>query len=167
MLMKLLLILGLIINLSGYGEIPAEGLQIDVTEAQQDPLSGVMVMKLEGTLECQDTLRVTITRSSEELEDEFCCSDKCKPGNGETTQEMTFTPNGDANWFVHYLPEPNSDETITYLFSGDAESRTLTVRYLYTAEGVEDVQSNTHNVRKTVKDGILYIEKDNKIYTIL
>lgn len=167
MLMKLLLILGLIINVAGFGEIPAEGMRIEMTEAEEDPLTGKMVMELNGTLLCNTELNVSITRSESGLSDEFCCAGDCRMGNGETTEQLSYTPEGMATWFAHYNPAPNSDVTVNFVFSDGSDSRTLTVHYLYTAEGVDEVQSTENKVRKTVKDGILYIEKDNKTYTVL
>ena len=84
--MKLLLILGLIINVAGFGEIPAEGLHIELTQAEEDPLTGEMRMDVNGTLLCSSALSVSITRSEAGLEDEFCCADQCTPGNGEQTE---------------------------------------------------------------------------------
>lgn len=162
--MKLLLILGLIVSINGYGDIPEEGMHIEMTEAEE--VFDEMVMTLEGNLLCDTELTVTITRSEAGVTDEFCCG-QCKAGNGELQQELLFMPNGLESWFSHYNPAPNSDVTISYTFSDGTDSLTLTVRYLYTAEGVNEVQSNENKVQKTVKDGILYIEKDNKKYTIL
>lgn len=157
----------LVVNVEGYGQIPETGMELTIDQAEENPLTGDMRMELKGTVESQGDLAVTITRTAEDLRDEFCCADKCVPGNGETAQEISFTPSGEASWFVHYTPEANSDETITYVFTDSTESRTLTVHYLYTAEGVEEAQPETNKVLKIVKDGILYIQKDNKTYTIL
>lgn len=165
--MKLLLILGLIINVAGFGEIPAEGLHIELTQAEEDPLTGEMRMDVNGTLLCSSALSVSITRSEAGLEDEFCCADQCTPGNGEQTELLAFMPGGMANWFAHYTPALNSDVNIVYVFSDGSETRTLTVRYLYSAEGIDAVQSKQTKMQKILKDGILYIEKDNKTYTVL
>ena len=129
--MKLLLILGLVINLAGYGEIPEEGMRIEMTEAHEDIMTGEMVMELTGSLLCDTELTVNITRSEAGIKDEFCCAGQCKSGNSETTEQLTFTPNGMAEWFSHYNPAPNSDVTVSYTFSDGTESRTLTVQYLY------------------------------------
>ena len=129
--MKLLLILGLVINLTGYGEIPEEGMRIEMTEAHEDMMTGEMVMELTGTVLCDTELSVSIERSEAGITDEFCCAGKCTTGNGQTTEQLTFTPNGMAEWFSHYNPAPTSDVTISYTFTAGAESRTLTVRYLY------------------------------------
>ena len=156
----------LTVQVAEYGEIPAEGLEITVTDAYPDLLTGKMTMSIEGTLSCESSLEVTISRATEELEDEFCCSGHCHPGNGETTQTMTFSFGSQATWFAHYYPAADSQETIVYTFSADSTEKTLTVHYHYSAQGVEDVQTKDEGT-KVLRDGILYIEKNNKTYTIL
>ena len=165
----LFMMLALVISVTGYDEIPEQGMEITVNEAQEDLLSGDMVMKVDGSLICSNPLTVTITRSSERLIDEFCCAGQCTAGNGETTETLNFTPGGMASWYIHYTPTPGSYETITYLFDDGSESRTLTVRYDYTTQGVETVESRKSKVesKKILHNGILYIIKDNKKYTIL
>ncbi len=165
----LFIVLALVINITGYDILPEQGMEITVNEAQEDILSGNMVMKVEGSLICSNPLTVTITRSSAGLTDEFCCAGQCTAGNGETTETLNFTPGGMASWYIHYTPTPGSYETITYLFDDGSESRTLTVRYDYTTQGMETVESQKSKVesKKILRDGILYIIKDNKKYTIL
>ena len=165
----LFMMLALVISVTGYDEIPEQGMEITVNEAQEDILSGDMVMKVDGSLICSNPLTVTITRSSEGLIDEFCCAGQCTAGNGETTETLNFTPGGMASWYIHYTPTPGSYETITYLFDDGSESRTLTVHYDYTTQGMETVESRKSKVesKKILRDGILYIIKDNQKYTIL
>lgn len=165
--MKLLWILALIISVANYGEVPTEGMEITVKEAEEDILTGDMQMKLEGTLLCTNPLTVTITRSSAGITDEFCCANQCTVGNGETSEDLSFTPGGMANWYIHYTPTPGSYETINYLFDDGTESRSLTVHYDYTTQDVESVQKSEVRSQKILKDGILYIITDNKTYTIL
>jgi len=165
--MKLLLILGFILNIAGYGEVPAEGLELTVTETSVDLLTGETLMELDGTMLCSDPLQVTITRTSEGLHDEFCCAGTCRVGNGETHEELNFTPNGLANWFVHYYPSPGSYETIQYTFIAGGESRTVTIHFDYTAQGMESIQPSTTGTQKIMRDGILYIIKNNQTFTIL
>ena len=167
--MKLLWILALIISVAGQGDIPAEGTELTVNEAEEDILSGDMQMKLEGTLLCTNPLTVTITRSAAGITDEFCCANQCTVGNKETSESLSFTPDGIANWYIHYTPTPGSYETITYLFSDGSESRSLKVHFDYTTQGVETVESRKSKVesKKILRDGILYIITDNKTYTIL
>ena len=165
--MKLLWILALIINVANYGDILAEGMELTINEAEEDILSGDMQMKLEGTLLCTNPLTVTITRSAAGITDEFCCANQCTVGNGETSEDLSFTPDGMANWYIHYTPTPGSYETITYLFSDGSESRSLKVHFDYTTQDVESVQKSEVRSQKILKDGILYIITDNKTYTIL
>lgn len=165
--MKLLWILALIINVAGQGDIPAEGMELTINEAEEDILSGDMLMKVSGTLLSTNPLTVTITRSAEGLNDEFCCANQCTVGNGKTSEDLSFTPDGMANWYIHYTPTPGSYETITYLFSDGSESRSLTVHFDYTTQGIQNTDHSVDRVQKVLRDGILYIITDNKTYTIL
>lgn len=163
----LFMMLALVISVTGYDDIPEEGMELTVNEAQEDILSGDIVMKVDGSLICSNPLTVTITRSAAGLTDEFCCAGQCTAGNGETTETLNFTPGGMASWYVHYTPTPGSYETITYLFDDGSENRTLTVHYDYTTQGVERIQNSEFRIQKVIQDGIIYIIKDNKKYTIL
>ena len=165
--MKLLWILALIINVANYGDIPAEGMELTINEAEEDILSGDMQMKVSGTLLSTNPLTVTITRSAEGLNDEFCCANQCTVGNKETSENLSFTPDGMANWYIHYTPTPGSYQTITYLFSDGSESRSLTVHFDYTTQGIQNTDHSVDRVQKVLRDGILYIITDNKTYTIL
>lgn len=163
----LFMMLALVISVTGYEDIPEQGMEVTVNEAYEDILSGDMLMKVEGSLICSNPLTVTITRSSEGLIDEFCCAGQCIGGNEETSQTLHFTPGGMASWYIHYTPTPGSYETITYLFDDGSENRTLTVHFDYTTQGVESIQNSEFRIQKVLRDGILYIIKDNKKYTIL
>lgn len=165
--MKLLWILGLIISISGLGEVPDEGMELTVTEATVDLLTNDPLMELDGNLLCSEPLQVTITRSSSGLNDEFCCGITCHSGNGETSEVLEFTPGGMANWYVHYYPAPGSYETIQYTFTAGNESRTITVHFDYRAQGVESIQPSAFSIQKIMRDGILYIIHNNQTYTIL
>jgi hypothetical protein len=101
-------------------------------------------MGLEGNLLCSTPLTVTITRSEKDLVDEFCCAGQCTFGSGELQDTLYFVPNGMAGWYVHFMPQPNTNATVTYLFSGDDEERALTVHYIYNAEGVENIKADKH-----------------------
>ena len=131
----------LVVSVNGYGEIPAGGMELTLTEAEEDIMSGKMRMETAGPLLCSGELTVTISRSNTGLEDEFCCADQCIPGNGETTETQTFLPGGMTSWFVHYYPASASDETVVYTFAGDGESRVLKVHYRYTAEGTGQISA--------------------------
>ena len=102
--------------MTGYGNIPEEGMAITLTEAEEDILTGEMVMGITGSLICNGTLSVSITRSETGLTDEFCCADKCTGGNKEQEETLQFTPGGKAKWYIHYMPASGSETEITYLF---------------------------------------------------
>lgn len=129
----------LIVSVDGYGEISKEGMNLTLTEAEEDPMTEVKQMNLDGDLLCSSSLTVTVTRSEAGLNDEFCCAGQCKAGNGEKSEVFQYQPGGIATWFAHYTPVPYSDVTIVYVFSDGTESRTLSVHYIYQAEGVESV----------------------------
>lgn len=164
--MKILLILAFILNLDGYGEIPAEGMDITVTEAPVDPLTEQPLMSLEGSLLTSNPLTVTITRSQAGLNDEFCCAGQCTAGNKQTSETLSFNPGGMTTWFIHYTPAPGSDVQVTYLFSDGADSRELRVHYIYEGQGVEPINANSSQptVKKYIQNGLLFIEHNNKIY---
>ena len=165
--MKLFLILALIINVTGHGQIPAEGMDLVVNEATYDLMTGAPLMSLEGSVETSNPLTVTITRSHTGLTDEFCCG-LCTTGNGETSETLSFTPGGTADWYVHYYPAENSDEQISYLFSDGTDSRELRVHYIYSAQGIETITNHqSPTTYKILKDGQLLIIKNNKTYRIL
>lgn len=157
----------LTVNIDGKGAVPSEGIELTINEAEEDILSGEMTMKLEGTLVCESALTVTIHRSATELADEFCCAGQCKAGNEALTETLHFTPNGEASWFIHYTPEAGSKETMTYTFSDGQESRTLTVVFDYSTQGIQNTDHCVDGVQKVLRGGIIYIIKDNKTYTIL
>ena len=162
--MKLLWILGLIISITGYGDVPTEGLELTITEAEENILSGEMQMNLEGTLLCNEPLTVTITRSATGLNDEFCCAGQCMAGNGETSEILHFTPNGLASWFSHYTPIAGSNETITYRFDDGIAAQTITVHYNYSAQAIETTPLQTR-ATKILQNGQLLIQQNNKTYT--
>lgn len=155
----------LIVSVNGYGEIPAEGMYIELAEPEQDILTGALRYKVDGSLISTNPLTVTITRSETNIADEFCCAGECTAGNGEISEEIHFNTNGLTNWFIHYTPASNSDITVTYTFSDGTDSRTLTVNYVYNTEDIEPVTGNPSSVtRKILRDGIIYIETENTIY---
>jgi len=164
--MKLLWILGLIISITGYGDVPAEGLELTITEAEEDILSGEMQMNLDGSLLCSEPLSVTITRSAAGLKDEFCCAGQCTAGNGELSELLYFTPNGLTTWFSHYTPVAGSNETIIYRFDDGIEAQTITVHYDYSAQGIEPVTGNPSTVtHKIIQNGQVLIQQNDKTYT--
>ena len=154
----------LLVSVTGMGEISEEGLSVTLTDAQQDPLTGEMLMELKGTLLTSGEVTVTIQRSSTGIEDEFCCAGACQAGNGELSEARQYTLSQPEEWFIHYSPKPLSDETITYLFDDGTEQRLLTVRFVYDTQDIEAVKSEEEKAKKVLKDGIMYIIKDNVIY---
>jgi hypothetical protein len=129
----------LIVNVDDYGEVPAEGLEITLTEAEEDPLTGLKLMELQGNLLCTVPLQVTIVRSDAEVTDEFCCAGQCISGNKQPSQTLEYTPDGIATWFTHYTPVEGKNVTIVYTFTDADESRTLTVHYNYGSQAIEYV----------------------------
>lgn len=156
----------MIVSVNGKGEIGAEGMDLVITDAPQDPLTGKSMMKLEGDLlTSASALTVKITRSATGLTDEFCCGSNCTAGNGEREETKNFGINGLTHWYVHYTPVPNSDETITYEFSDGEQTLQLRVRYTYVLEGVEQVRTESR-VTKMIQNGTVYILRDGQAYTL-
>ncbi len=154
----------IVVEVDGQGELTEEGMEFTVNEASIDPLSGLPEMRIEGTLISSGVLQVSITRSSTGLTDEFCCAGQCKTGNGETTEILNYTPEGLSDWFIHYNPAAGSNETITYTFSEGAESLTMTVHFNYDSQDVEQISATQKGLQKILKDGIVLIIKDDKVY---
>ena len=154
----------IVVEVDGQGELTEEGMEFTVNEASIDPLSGLPVMSITGTLISNGALTVNITRSNAGITDEFCCAGQCKTGNGETTEILNYTPEGLSNWFIHYNPAAGSNETITYTFSEGAESLTMTVHFNYDSQDVEQISATQKGSQKILKDGIVLIIKDDKVY---
>ena len=157
----------LIVSVNGQGDIPATGMELTIDEAEEDLLSGEMVMKVEGNLLTNNPLTVSVSRTSAGLVDEFCCAGQCRFGNGETTEELQFQPTGLASWYIHYTPQAGTNETITYSFDDEESQAVLVIHFKYPAQGVESIQHSEFGIQKVLRDGIIYIIKDNKTYTIL
>lgn len=154
----------IVVEVDGQGEVTEEGMEFTVNEASIDPLSGLPVMSITGTLISNGALTVNITRSNAGISDEFCCAGQCKTGNGETTEILNYTPDGLSDWFIHYNPAAGSNETITYTFSEGAESLTMTVHFNYDSQDVEQISATQKGSQKILKDGIVLIIKDDKVY---
>lgn len=90
-------------------------------------------------------ITVTIERSAEGLNDQFCLG-ACLQGNGEKTQVEEF-PLGPVNiWFTHFYPTEPSETTIAYTFDdGVNPAITLTIKYSYLMTAVEDVVAPQYN----------------------
>ena len=165
--MKILLILALILNLTGYGEVDEQGVDTTLTQAVIDPLSGELRMQLEGTLLTDQPLTVTITRSQAGITDEFCCAGQCTFGNREMAETLLFAPKDVASWYVHYVPESDSDTQITYTFSDGIDTLEIQVIYRYSAQGIETVIHKPSNIKKVLQDGHLFIIDHSKKYQLL
>ena len=159
----------LIVSVDGEGEVPAEGMELLITEGEEDVLSGKYTMELSGTvLGAASQLTVKIYRSTNGLEDEFCCGINCTAGNGEQEETKVFTVSGVANWYSHYVPAAGSDETIRYVFDDGTEQREIRVHYVYAAEGI-DGQWTMDNGQwtKVLREGQVYIMYKGKMYNVL
>jgi len=154
----------LIVSTNEYGELSEEELEITIDEAQTDLMTGKALMEVQGSLSSTLPVTVTISRSQNGLEDQFCCADDCTNGNKLQEEELHFSPGGMASWFVHYYPQANSNVTITYTFSDGTDSYTLVVHYVYNTQGVNEVETRQERATKVIRDGLLYIIKDNKTY---
>ena len=158
----------LIVNVEGYGDVTtSDTLEITLTTATPDPMTGLPTMGISGSVLANGTLTARLTRSAAGLDDEFCCAGSCQTGNRETQQTFSYSIQGPQSWYTHYRPISGSNETVIYLFS-DADSQcTVIVRYIYDPQGIEELHGTDLPCTKIIKDGILYIQKGNKQYTIL
>lgn len=156
----------LIVSVKGQGEVPAEGLDLLITEGEEDPLTGRYTMALEGELLAESSqITVHITRSAAGLEDEFCCGSNCTAGNGQAQEDKAFTVSGVAKWYAHYMPAPGSDETICYVFDDGVQSCELRVHYLYATGGVEQGTAECRNAKR-LQNGQVHILHDGQAYSL-
>lgn len=135
----------LIVSIEGQGEIPEEGMELTITEGEEDILSGAYTMGVKGSVLSDGPMSVTISRSESGLRDEFCCSGQCVSGNQQTNETLTYTMSGVANWYAHYMPIPGTKVDIEYTFSDGSESRRLLVHYIYSTEGMDQTISQPKN----------------------
>ena len=156
----------LIVSVDGEGEVPEEGMELLITEGEEDVLSGKYTMELSGTvLGAASQLTVKIFRSKNGLEDEFCCGINCTAGNGEQEETKVFTVSGVANWYSHYVPAAGSDETIRYVFDDGTEQREIRVHYVYAAEGIEEsYQPSAVSIQKVLREGKIVIRSGEKLF---
>lgn len=90
-------------------------------------------------------ITVTIERSAEGLNDQFCLG-ACLQGNGEKTQVEELTLGPVNIWLAHFYPTEPSETTIAYTFDdGVNPAITLTIKYSYLMTAVENVVSPQHN----------------------
>ena len=110
---------------------------ITVTEYEWDEDLEEALMEVKGQLYSDESqnIKVTITRQSTGLIDQFCAAGNCVPGNGKLTQVCEFVVGSTAmqrSWFTHYTPMEAGTEEISYEFNdGVNPSITLTIKYSY------------------------------------
>lgn len=156
----------LIVSVRGEGEVPAEGMNLVITEGEEDPLTGRYTMALKGELLTSSSqITIRITRSSAGLEDEFCCGSNCTAGNGETMEERVFSVSGVANWYAHFMPAPGADETISYVFDDGEQTCEIHAQYLYTTGGVEQGTAAKSNAKR-MQNGQVEILHNGQVYSL-
>ena len=133
---------------------------IIVTEYEYDEDLEEATMGVEGVMYSDESQQITvsITRSAEDIFDQFCAAGNCVPGNSELTQELEFTIGSMASmrrWFTHYTVYEAGTETIVYSFNdGINPALTLTVKYSYMDED-------------TAVDNVVVLPTNNIIYNLL
>lgn len=131
---------------------------IVVTDYEYDEDLEEAEMAIEGEMysDESDSIKVTITRFSTSIVDQFCAAGNCVPGNGELSQELSFTIGSlesMRHWFTHYTPIAIGKETIVYTFDDSVNPAiTITVEYDYNGTNV---------------DNVLITPIDNTIYNLL
>lgn len=131
---------------------------IVVTDYEYDEDLEEAEMAIEGEMysDESDSIKVTITRFSTGIVDQFCAAGNCVPGNGELSQELSFTIGSlesMRHWFTHYTPIAIGKETIVYTFDDSVNPAiTITVEYDYNGTSV---------------DNVLITPIDNTIYNLL
>ena len=129
-----------------------------VTDYEYDEDLEEAEMAIEGEMysDESDSIKVTITRFSTGIVDQFCAAGNCVPGNGELSQELSFTIGSlesMRHWFTHYTPIAIGKETIVYTFDDSVNPAiTITVEYDYNGTSV---------------DNVLITPIDNTIYNLL
>ncbi len=128
-----------------------ESTTILVTEFEWDEDLEEALMEVRGKLYSDESqnIKVTITRQSTGVIDQFCAAGNCIPGNGESKQVCEFVVGSSAmqqTWFTHYTPTEAGNELISYEFNdGVNPAITLTIKYSYLMTAVEDVVAPQHN----------------------
>ena len=120
---------------------------IIVTDFEED-WDGNPEMSAKGQISSTSTkITVTIERSAEGLNDQFCLG-ACFQGNGEKTEviEDIKLPEEKNLWLTHFYPTESSETTIAYTFNdGVNPAITLTIKYSYLMTAVEDVIAPQYN----------------------
>ena len=130
---------------------------ITVTEYEWDEDLEEALMEVKGQLYSDESqnIKVTITRESTGLIDQFCAAGNCVPGNGDLTQVCEFvvgTSTMQRSWFTHYTPmEEGTAEVIDYEFDdGVNPTITLTIKYSYKED------TPVENIVTSVPTGKIY-----------
>ena len=133
-----------------------ENTTITVTEYEWDEDLEEALMEVRGQLYSDESqnIKVTITRQSTGLIDQFCAAGNCVPGNGALTQVCEFVVGTTAmqrSWFTHYTPMEAGTEVINYEFNdGVNPSITLTIKYSYKSD------TPVENIVTSVSTGKIY-----------
>lgn len=121
------------------GAVVAHDTVITISKFEQDPLGDAgkeYMAELIGMVQHVEGFRVSIHRSAEDLDDQFCAAGDCKYGDGEKDQDLDFVlRNGatEAEWYTHFYPQsnPQQETTIDYVFKNHDKSLKLTVKYVF------------------------------------
>lgn len=129
---------------------------------------GNRVFVISGTLFADGPLTVQIARSEEGMNDEFCCAGQCTSGNRQKEESLNFTPSGTTDWYAHFTPQWGTEThaTTTYTFSDGNQTLTLEVQFDFDSQDIESIHSSDAGIQKVLKNGIIYIIKDNMIYNL-
>lgn len=158
------------VTVNGHGTLGAEVMELYFDTPETNPLTGEPLISISGDLICNDSLWITIVRPKDiTLSDEFCCAGLCRAGNEEQIEIMKFGEVGMAEWYIHITPVPNKDIYLTYTFIQRkngvvGDHRTLTVYCYYQEQGIDEIPADKVQGTKIIKDGIVYIIKDDKVY---
>lgn len=124
---------------------------ITITEYEWDEDLEEALMEVRGQLYSDESqnIKVTITRQSTGVIDQFCAAGNCVPGNGELNQVCEFVVGAmemQRSWFTHYTPMEAGEEVISYEFNdGVNPTITLTIKYSYLMTAVEDIVAPQYN----------------------
>ena len=133
-----------------------ENTTILVTDYEWDEDLEEALMEVRGQLYSDESqnIKVTITRQSTGLIDQFCAAGNCVPGNGKLTQVCEFvvgTSTMQRSWFTHFTPVEAGKEVISYEFNdGVNPSITLTINYSYKED------TPVENIVTSVPTGVIY-----------
>lgn len=119
------------LSVNGIGEITHDT-TITITDIEENIFTGKPQMGIDGVLAFDGTLYVDIQREDTNVDDQFCCADKCINSDGERIQQLDFNVKGISSWFTHLTPEETKDYTITYTFNSHS-TKPLRLTVVYSA----------------------------------